>query len=136
MPILTETKEQCVRHCINGSWYLVKRTAWPKDTRTVRFEEALDSWTERRLTQQEPPFAGGVRAEVPALREPVRGGGLGRPDGQAAVGRVGAACAGGLGGSAGGAVTGELPGLVDVVLPRAGALPGGAAVVHVVKSRL
>ena len=31
----------------------MKRTEWLQETRMLRFEEALDAWTERRLTQEE-----------------------------------------------------------------------------------
>ena len=38
----------------------MKRTEWLQETRMLRFEEALDAWTERRLTQEEAAQMPGV----------------------------------------------------------------------------
>ena len=40
----------------------MKRTAWLQETRMLRFEEALDAWTEKRLTQEEAARLLGVCA--------------------------------------------------------------------------
>ena len=42
----------------------MKRTKWLQETRMLRFEEALDSWTERRLTQEEAARLLGVCART------------------------------------------------------------------------
>ena len=36
----------------------MRRTAWLQETRMQRFEEALDAWTEKRLTQEEAALLG------------------------------------------------------------------------------
>ncbi len=42
----------------------MKRTAWLQETRMLRFEEALDAWTEKRLTQEEAARLLGVCART------------------------------------------------------------------------
>ena len=42
----------------------MKRTAWLQETRMLRFEEALDAWTEKRLTQEEAARPLGVCART------------------------------------------------------------------------
>ena len=72
----------------------MRRTELLQEVRKMRFEEACGGWQERRLTQEEAArLLGGVRAHVPALRGPLRGGGAGRIGGQAPGSGVGAACA-------------------------------------------
>ena len=42
----------------------MRRTEWLQETRMLRFEEALDAWTERRLTQEEAARLLGVCART------------------------------------------------------------------------
>ena len=90
----------------------MKRTEWLQETRILRFAEAPDGWTEKRLTQEEAARLLRVCAHVPALRGSPRGGRTGRSDRQADAGGVGALGAGGRGSAAGGAVPGEPSGVV------------------------
>ena len=70
----------------------MKRTAWLQETRMLRFEEALDAWTEKRLTQEEAARLLGVCARTfrcyvdrYGVQERPGDGGLARPGAEAAV---------------------------------------------------
>ena len=55
----------------------MKRAKWLQETGLMRFEEAHEDWTDRRLTQEEAAsLPGGMFTHLSALRVPLRGGEL------------------------------------------------------------